>query len=98
MSILIWIGFSLLMILWTVYNWKHEWAYILESFKSGQYGHTDRGVWNFVLDLIITTSATAILGLVGFYAAGLALFFSNVMSIVFFAPPRSWRKRSHQNA
>ena len=98
MSILVWIAFTLCMIVWTIINWKHEFKYITESFQCGEYGHTARGVWNFVLDLVITTSATGILGLNGFYAAGLAIFFSNMISVIFFAPPRSWHERSHQNA
>lgn len=63
----------------------------------GEFGHTFRGVWNFGLDLLITTAATTILGLNGFYAAGLAIFFSNMMSIIFFAPPRSWKERSNKH-
>lgn len=89
MSLLIALVFDIAMIIWTVKCWKHECDYIKASWRDQQIGHVANGCKNFMLDTVITTTATTILGFQGFYAAGLALFMSNLMSMIFFAPPKN---------
>lgn len=92
MSILIWLFISMGLIVWTIINWKHELQYIQHSWQIGDVKGVLRGCTNFALDTLITGSATAILGLTGLYAAGLAIFFSNMISVIFFAPPKEFRQ------
>jgi hypothetical protein len=79
-------------ILWAVLNWKREWDHLLAVWSSPP----GRGGWRMaeyalslvrlVGDVVLTSCATTLFGLGGFYGAAGALFMSNLLSVVFFLP------------
>ncbi len=77
-------------IVWAVYNWKNEFDLIKAvyenfSIRSVNSMHFFAPLY-FISDLAITGTATSIFGFAGFYGSAMAIFMSNVLSVVFFTP------------
>lgn len=76
------------MIIWAVFNWKAEWNRIAAVYSSPlgsvPFREYPLSVLMLVGDIVITSTATGILGLGGLFGACGALFLSNLLSIFFF--------------
>ena len=84
-------AFMAVNIIWAVLNWKTELKH-LKNVWSHPKSHTMyeyiMAVIGFGGDLVITAMATSIFGFTGFYGAAMAIFMSNILSIVFFMPKK----------
>ena len=75
-------------IVWAVINWKNEIDLISAVFKDpfNNLGLTFIAPIFFIADIGITATATALFGFGGFYGSAMAIFMSNILSLVFFTP------------
>lgn len=79
-------------IVWAVLNWRDEYDTMIGAIKFTD-EITPKSVINifkcsslFIADITITGTATAIFGFGGFYGSAMAIFMSNILSVVFFVP------------
>lgn len=85
------LGVLLANIVWAVINWKIEWNHVAAVWTNGPVlSHRPMAylvpLVKFGGDIVVTSTATTLFGFSGFYGATGALFFSNMLSVVFFLP------------
>ena len=75
-------------IIWAVINWRNEYDLCRAVYSSATstWGLYILAPLFFLGDLGITGMATSLFGFSGFYGSAMALFMSNILSIVFFTP------------
>ena len=75
-------------ILWAVINWKAEIDLVKAAFENpfDNMTVTLTSPLFFIADIGITAMATSLFGFGGFYGSAMAIFMSNVLSLVFFTP------------
>lgn len=86
-------------IAWAVLNWKREWDHVVGVWSTPpRKGIVDYplSIVRLVGDIAITSAATSLFGLGGFYGAAGALFMSNLVSVVFFLPKRPLHEKGRR--
>lgn len=87
--------FLVLMILWTVLDWKTEFDFMMLCFKNIMIVPpitTVSSIIKLAGDIFLVGIAIDLLGLSGFYGASAGLFMSNIMSMVFFMPGKKQKE------
>jgi len=75
-------------ILWAVLNWKSEIDLVIAAYQNpfNNIALAFIAPLFFLADIGITGAATSIFGFGGFYGSAMAIFMSNILSLVFFTP------------